>query len=141
MTTTPIQTPAGFVPTFAAAFADANGNARLIGASAPLPTCDVPMATTPLSGSTTASGVVGPFSPVIGRPVLLALSGNWTGIVTVMRSTDGGGSKLPLTLGGAPWAVFSVNCCEAVWDESEAAAQLYLNIVLTSGTLTYRIAQ
>lgn len=141
MPSTPIQTPAGYVPTFAVAFADASGNANLIGASTPLPTANVAPVTTPLSGSASASAVVGPFSPVVGRSVLLALSGNWTGVVTVMRSTDGGATKLPLTIGGAPWAVFSVNCCEAVWDESEAGARLYLNLAITSGTLNYRIAQ
>ena len=141
MTATPIQTPAGYVPTFAVAFADANGNAQWIGASNPLPITPKLATTTPVSGSVTSSGVAGPFAPVPGRAVLLALSGYWTGVVTVLRSTDGGATKLPLTLGGAPWAVFSVNCCEAVWDESEAGAQLYLSMTVTSGTLTYRIAQ
>jgi hypothetical protein len=61
--------------------------------------------------------------------------------VRLLRSTDGGATKLPVTVAGDTWAQFTANCCEPVWDESEASARLYLDIALTSGTITYRIAQ
>ena len=48
---------------------------------------------------------------------------------------------LPVTIGGSPWARFSGNCCEPVWEESETVAKLYLDIQLASGSLTYRLAQ
>jgi len=58
-----------------------------------------------------------------------------------MRSTDNGVTVVPVTLGGAPWAIYTTNCCEPVWDESEAAALLYLQITLSSGSVNYRLAQ
>lgn len=59
----------------------------------------------------------------------------------VLRSTDGGTTKLPLTIGGSAWGQFTGNCCEAIWEESEAAARLYRDIALTSGTVNYRLGQ
>ena len=63
------------------------------------------------------------------------------GTVKVVRSTDGGATKLALAIGGSLWAQFTGNCCEAVWDESDAAARLYLDIALMSGSVSYRLAQ
>lgn len=137
----PIQNPATFVPSEAVAFADADGNSTTVSTVNPLPVNVQPLANPALAGSTAASSVVGPFQPVLGRSVMLALSGSWTGTVRVLRSTDGGATRLPLTLGGSPWAQYAVNCCEAVWEEGEASARLYLDIALTSGTLTYRVGQ
>jgi hypothetical protein len=133
----------------AVSFANPDGSAALVNTSAPLPvtlatssTVAIQLPTTKaLSGTTSTSTTLGPFTPVVGRSVLLMLSGNWSGSVQLMRSTDNGLTRLPLTVGGSPWAVFTANCCEAVWDESEAVASLYLQITLTAGTLTYRIAQ
>jgi hypothetical protein len=72
---------------------------------------------------------------------MLQLSGTWTGTVKLLRSSDGGTTKLPLTLAGAAWGQFTANCCEPVWEESETAATLWLDVALTSGTLAYRLAQ
>ena len=137
---TPIQSPASYVPSRATAFADIDGTSLLVSSSNPLPVTLNGGSTTPLAGSTSATGSVGPFSPVIGRPVMLMLSGTWTGLVKVMRSTDGGTTRLPLTVAGGSWAQFSANCCEPVWEESDAAATLYLDVTLASGTLAYRIS-
>lgn len=142
MPSTPIQSPASYVPSRAIAFADVDGTSLLVSASNPLPvSVGAATAAAPLAGSTTASGVLGPFQPVVGRAVILALSGTWAGTVTVTRSTDGGITKLSLTAAGGNWAQFTANVCEPVWEESEAAAALYLDVALTSGTLTYRLAQ
>ena len=97
--------------------------------------------TTELAGSANASAVVGPFNPVLGRAAVLMLSGSWVGTVKVSRSTDAGTTRQPLTVAGAPWAQFTGNACEAVWEESDPTARLYLEITLTSGTLNYRLSQ
>lgn len=46
-----------------------------------------------------------------------------------------------MTIGGSPWARFTANCCEPVWEESESVAKLYLDIQISSGSLNYRLAQ
>lgn len=138
----PITTPAEYVPPLAIAYADASGHAALVSAGNPLPVVAAPVAAAaPLAGSAGASATVGPFNPVAGRGVILALGGGWSGSVSVLRSTDGGTTMLPLTEGGAPSALYTANCCEQVWNESEAVATLYLQITLLAGTVTYRMAQ
>ena len=97
--------------------------------------------TTALAGSASASGIIGPFTPVLGRAAVLMLSGSWAGTIKVSRSTDAGATRQPLTVAGLPWAQFSANACEAVWEECDASARLYLEITLTSGTVNYRLAQ
>lgn len=138
---TPIQNPAGYIPVQAISFAQADGSSGLVSADLPLPVTTLPPAGTPLSGAATASGQVGPFSPSAGRPVVLTLSGNWTGTVRVLRSVDEGLTRLPLTIAGEPWGEFAVNACEAIWEEYEDGARLYLDITVASGTLTYRVSQ
>lgn len=138
---TPIQSPSGYAATRALAFADSNDNAILASAANPLPVTLGSAPTTALSGTTAAGGIVGPYQPALGRSVVLALAGTWTGTVKILRSTDAGATKLPITLAGEAWGQFSANCCEPVWEESEAAATLWLDIALISGTLAYRLAQ
>lgn len=143
MPTPPIQTPSAYVASRAAAYADIDGTAILVSTANPLPVSvgQAAAAATPLAGSTAITGVLGPYAPATGRAVILTLSGTWTGSVKLTRSADGGTTKLPITVGGQPWAQFTTNCCEAVWEESESAARLYLDVTLASGTLNYRIAQ
>lgn len=141
MTDLAISTPAAYVTPQAVAFANSAGNALYVSQNSPLPVTSHACPATPLSGTTLANLIAGPYTPVIGRTVILALSGDWSGMVQLSRSTDGGATRQPITMGGAPWALFSTNCCESVWDESDAAARLYLEITLTSGTLTYRLSQ
>lgn len=96
---------------------------------------------TPLSGSSSTTQTVGPFTPQLGRPINLTLSGTWVGSVQLLRSIDGGTTKLPLTVGGSAWGSYSANANEPVWTETEAGATYYLAITRTSGTISYRIAQ
>jgi hypothetical protein len=140
MPATPIQSPASYVPSRAAAYADVDGTSILVSNGNPLPVTLRGASTAPLNGSASVSGSIGPFMPAVGSAVVLELSGTWTGLVKVMRSTNGGATKSALTVAGGSWAQFSGNCCEPVWEESEAAATLYLDVALTSGTLTYRIS-
>ena len=142
MPITPLKTPAGYVPQMAVAFANASGDAEPVSASNPLPFQEQPFAAAPaLTGTALASGLFGPFAPRAGRAVVVVLSGTWSGSVKVVRSLDGGATKVGLTAGGTAWGVFTGNACEPVWDESEAAATLYLDVTLTSGSLTYRLGQ
>lgn len=95
----------------------------------------------PLAGSTAASVVAGPYNPIEGVPMVLTLSGAWTGSVTVKRSIDDGATKLALTDKGAAYAVFTANCNEPVAEESEGEARWYLDITRATGTVEYRLAQ
>jgi hypothetical protein len=152
MPESPVRLPAGYAPAFAVGYADESGNLVLAGIADPLPvTLDsgtievVPVESAPppapLSGSASASGLAGPFAPVAGRAVTLALSGTWDGTVQLTRSTDEGASRLPLTAAGLPWGIYTANICEQAWFESEDGAELYLEIALDSGEVDYRIAQ
>jgi hypothetical protein len=138
----PIISPAGYTPAFALSFADATGTAQNVSNAAPLPVAPAVVGKPgALAGSIAASGQLGPFAPVAGTPVYLTLSGTWTGTVKVLRSTDGGATRSPLTALGGTWGQFTANACEPVWDEGEAGAALYLDVALSSGTLTYRMGQ
>jgi hypothetical protein len=138
-----IETPAGFVPQYALAFGAVDGPAVAVHAANPLPVRSVWQAAAvgALAGTLSASGTVGPFVPELARPIWISLSGNWGGTVDVLRSTDGGATKLPLTVGGERWGRYAANANEAVGDESEAGATYYLAAALQTGTLTYRVAQ
>lgn len=137
-----INHPANFVTSTAVGFADPNGNLSLVSGNTPLPVIQGRPAPPPaLSGETRQSILAGPFAPLRDSPIHLSLTGIWTGNVTLLRSADGGLTRLPLTVGGQPWARFTGNANEVVWQEAEAGATFYLDIVLASGTLTYRVAQ
>lgn len=138
----PVSAPAGFAPVTAIGFVQSDSTLAQVSFSSPLP---VSLAATepvvPLTGSTSTSLIAGPFAMIRDRPVVLALSGSWSGSVKLLRSTDSGVSKLPLTAGGMPWATFSSNCCEAVWEEGVNGVQLYIDVSIASGSLTYRLEQ
>jgi hypothetical protein len=142
MPTSPLKTPAGYVPQMAVAFANTAGDADIVSAANPIPTLTQPFtASAPLTGSLSVSGQVGPFQPKAGRAVIVALSGTWVGSCKLLRSVDGGATKLPVTANGLAYGIFAANACEPVWEESEASAVLYLDVTLTSGTLSYRLGQ
>ena len=142
MPTSPLKTPAGYVPQMAVAFANAAGEADIVSAANPIPIQEQPFSAAPaLTGTLSTSGQAGPWQPRAGRAVVLTLTGTWTGTVKLLRSIDGGTTKIPLTANGSAYGVFAGNVCEPVWEESEAAAVLYLDATLTSGTLAYRMGQ
>jgi hypothetical protein len=144
MNDVPISYPGRYAPGVAVNFADATGSARQVSESSPLPvTLAAVTAAQPaaLAGVAAAAVTVGPYAPSAGKPLILSLSGSWTGTVSLLRSVNGGATRLPLSLAGAPWGVFSGNACEPVWDETESAATFYLQLAPTSGAVTYRLAQ
>lgn len=143
MPTLPVSAPAGYIPIFALAYSSSGGDGVPVDAGHPLPVSAtlVAASSTPVDGSAGASVLAGPFSPDLGRPVWLTLSGTWSGSVAVLRSIDGGATMHPLTAGGEAWGLFTANACEQIAEETEAGATWYLDITLAAGTLTYRVAQ
>jgi hypothetical protein len=138
----PISPPASYVTPTAIGFADSEGDLALVGEGVPLPVAAMRAAApAPLEGATSQSLIAGPFVPVPDAPVHLELRGEWSGQVALQRSTDGGITRSAVTAGGMPWATFSANANEIVWQEREQGASLYLDIVLTSGTVSYRVSQ
>jgi hypothetical protein len=142
MTKYPISPPASYVTPTAVGFADSAGDLALVGEALPLPVAlRRDAAPAPLAGTASQSMVAGPFVPLRDAPVHLQLGGEWTGQVTLQRSSDGSATRSGVTAGGMAWAVFSGNANEPVWQESELGASLYLDIALTSGTASYRLSQ
>lgn len=138
-----ISSPAGYVPTVAVTFGSFGGVASSVDLGNPLPVATAVRAATiaPLAGRITAGALLGPFDPELGRPIHLMLAGDWSGVVQLLRSTDGGATSQPLTLAGAPWARFTVPVNEPVWSESESGASFYLSATIEGGTLDYRVSQ
>lgn len=139
----PISVPAGFAPAYALGFSDAESRLSIVSHDAPLPVSLTGQLSTlpdPLSGETSASTLAGPFLPNPGAPIVVTLSGVWTGTVQVLRSI-GSGPLLPLRIGGITWGTFHEQGCEQIWIETEQGAAFHLDIALTSGTLSYRMAQ
>ncbi len=142
MPSMPIQNPARYVPPFAVSFANTIGDSDVVSAANPLPVISVAAtAPSPLAGSLSTSGVLGPFLPITGRPVMLSLTGTWVGQVKLLRSTDGDTTKLALTAMGQTYGSYTANICEPVWEDGELGASLYLDVTLTSGSLNYRMGQ
>lgn len=144
MTTSPIiDAPGGFVPEVAITFGARAEPSRTVNRDTPLPvqTGFAPAASTALAGSASASAVLGPFTPDLGRPIWVTLAGDWTGSVTVQRSTDNGTTLRPLTVAGATWANFTGNVQEPIGDESVDGASWWLAFQRTAGTLTYEVRQ
>lgn len=142
MSGVPIQFPGRFAPGVAVSFADSSGDSLTVSQSRPLPVvAAIAAAPAPLSGSASQAMIAGPFVPARLRPLTLQLSGSWSGSVRVLRSVDNGVTKAPLTAAGSAWGVFSANCCEPVWEESEELAAIYLDLAPTAGTVIYRLGQ
>jgi len=141
----PISLPAGYASAFAVGYAGASGELALVDSANPLPVQTMnssPGPTpSPLEGMSSADLLAGPFSPARDTPVILTLNGQWEGSVQVERSVDGGTTRHKLTAAGLPWGLYTTNACEAVWSEAEDQAELYLDITISSGTLSYRLAQ
>lgn len=138
----PVASPAPYAPLNAIGFSQPDLSVSPVSDGNPLP---VRMAAQPasaaLAGDASGTVQVGPYASVAGSPVILSLAGTWVGSVRVLRSTNGGITRLPLTAAGLAWGQFTANCCEPVWEESVPGSTLYLDITLSSGTVTYRMEQ
>jgi hypothetical protein len=98
-----------------------------------------PPSSKPLAGTSTGASVVGPFWPDAESPIHLSLSGTISGTVRVLRSVDGGTTRLPLTIGGSPWASYTSAVNEPVWEEAVSGVALYLDI--PNAGVVYRMEQ
>ncbi|MCB2076471.1 MAG: hypothetical protein KDE55_02110 [Novosphingobium sp.] len=141
MSNPPVINPARFVPLYGVGYADNAGELSAVSTSSPLPVSVTQPSSLPLpvEGAASATAVVGPFAPALGVPVVVNLSGSWGGTVQVKRSTDGGTTFASLTAAGKAWANFTGNACEAVWEENNPDAALYLDIQVSWGTVDYRM--
>jgi hypothetical protein len=89
--------------------------------------------------------LIGPFTPQLGREIWVTLSGaGSSGTAQLLRSTDGGATKLGLTVAGQPWGSFpfagitdlAPAANEIVTAETDASATYYLALTVTQGTGT-----
>lgn len=97
---------------------------------------------TPLTGTLNATGNTTAFTPQLGRDMYLTLSGTFSGTVQVQRSTDNGATWNNITIsGGQQWGRYTGACDEVVETPTDGASRYRLNIVLTTGTVNYRLAQ
>ncbi len=99
--------------------------------------------------SDTVPHVFGPFVPQLVREIWVTLNATAaaSGTAKLLRSTDGGVTKIGLTACGAMIGSYAFNAVtgvianEIVSVETEAAATYYLSITLTAGTVAVRVAQ
>lgn len=137
-----VLAPAPYVPQMAIACGTEGTDAVAVSGANPLPVRAVAVdPPPPLTGTGSGAETAGPFAVRPGRPVWITLTGSWTGAATLLRSTDGGATRLPLTVGGQPWAVFTGPAHEAVLEEAGEGTLVYLMLAITSGIATYRVAQ
>lgn len=143
-TSQPIASPAGFVTPHVLELANGDGTASAVGVANPIPVAASPTAarSIALTGSASGAALVGPFTPDLGRSIWVTLSGSWSGSVSLLRSADGGATRVPLTYAdGSAKGVWTAPVNAPVAEESQAGATYYLSVTLSSGTVTYRVTQ
>lgn len=96
---------------------------------------------TAIAGTSSAAQVVGPFVPQLGRAITVALSAAaWPGgTAQLLRSTDGGTTRLPLTPAGVVLGTYTRQGVDQPWLETEAGATFYLS--LPNAGIGYRVSQ
>jgi hypothetical protein len=123
------------------------GNASLATISAPF----VAATSTPLTATIndTAAHMLGSFAPQLSRQIWLTLNATVaaSGTARLLRSNDGGITKIGVTLGGSMAASYQFSAAtgvivnEAILTETDASATYFLAITLSAGTVTVRVAQ
>lgn len=139
-----VEAPGGFVPQIALTFGARDGAAVAVDRGNPLPTRVLTGAagSVPLAGLMAEGGTAGPFVPELARAIVVTLWGEWSGAVTLLRSSDNGATRRPLTfVDGSPKGQWSGNVNVAIGEESVAGASYYLQFTRTAGTLGYRMEQ
>ncbi|HEU0043723.1 hypothetical protein [Sphingomonas sp.] len=132
------------IGTVAMAFENAGGTSEVVDAAHPLPVRPSigGAGSTPLTGTAAASATNGPFVPELGRAIWVTLSGSWSGTAQLLRSADGGATKLPITYSdGSARAAWTGAVNAAVTEETCGTATYYLQFTRNAGTLTYRVEQ
>lgn len=141
-----IAAPAGYVPVVAIGYGGVGEAVDPVSPAAPLPVMAQPSQraalAVPLAGEASESAVLGPFMPDLGRPIWLTLSGAWSGMVSISRSTDGGTTRYPLTYSdGSTKGGWSGHLNSPVGEESVAGASWFIEFTRSAGTLAYRLEQ
>jgi hypothetical protein len=96
----------------------------------------------PITGTVTTTGNTPTFTPQLGRDMYLTLSGTFSGTVQVQRTTDNGSTWNNITIsGGQQWGHYTGACDEVVETPTDSASKYRLSITLSSGSVTYRLAQ
>jgi hypothetical protein len=106
---------------------------------------------TPLTAtiSDTTVHTLGPFAPQLSRAIWCLLNATVaaSGTAQILRSVDGGATKVGLTAAGQPWAAYTFSgitgaiANEQVATETSALATYYLQIALTAGTVVANLHQ
>jgi hypothetical protein len=99
--------------------------------------------------SDTVAHVLGPMTPQLARQIWVTLNATVqaSGTVQLLRSTDGGTTKLAITRDSVAIGSFAFSATtgaivnEPVQIETDASASYYLAITLTAGTVAVRVAQ
>ncbi|MBC3940951.1 hypothetical protein [Sphingomonas albertensis] len=96
---------------------------------------------TAIAGTSSVAQVVGPFVPQLGRAITVALSAAaWPGgTAQLLRSTDGGTTRLPLMPAGVVLGTYTRQGVDQPWLETEAGATFYLS--LPNAGIGYRVSQ
>lgn len=85
---------------------------------------------------------LGPFTPQLGREIWLTVSGTWTGSLQLVRSRDGGTTRLPLTYSdGTAKPNLTTNVNSIIGVETVSGATYYLIVTITTGTAAVRLEQ
>jgi len=123
------------------------GNAALASLSAPYAAAT----STPIVATIndTAAHTLGPFAPQLAREVWMTLNATVlaSGTAQLLRSTDGGATKVGLTAGGQQIGFYAFSgvtgaiANEIQTVETDAAATYFISITLTAGTVAVRLAQ
>ena len=137
----PIKNPARFVPVYGVGFSGSGGDLSPVSPTTPLPVslADPVALPAPIVGTTSVYHLEGPWIPARGKPIVMQLSGEWQGLVSLLRSTDGGVTYSIPTAGGLPLSQFTANACEPVWEENDPDAEMWFEVIIDSGSVTYRV--
>lgn len=123
------------------------GNAALTTLSAPFIAATAAALTATIND--TAAHTLGPFTPQLSRQIWLTINATAaaTGAAQLLRSNDGGTTKIGVTQNGGLAASYQFSAVtgaivnEPVLTETDATATYFLSISLTAGSVTVRMAQ
>lgn len=94
----------------------------------------------PVTGLFNATGYSAPFAPIAGRAFNFTATGTFVGTIVLVRSFDGGVTKVPLTALGSSLYTFTGPFSES-YTEDESGVQYFLQCsAYTSGTINYRLS-
>jgi hypothetical protein len=96
----------------------------------------------PITGTADGSSSSNVLVPDVGYYIYVTLTGTWTGTVQVERSTDNGVTWLPITTHeGSAAGKFTGNADEDVLLVADSQSRYHLKFDITSGSVSYRLAQ